>query len=54
MVKQKVLVIGGNGMIGQTVVQDLRAHGYQITPVDKYPMQKWDTKIVWHLKDIVP
>ena len=43
---QKVLVTGSDGLIGRVVVQDLREHGYQVTPVDKYPTQKWGTKIV--------
>jgi nucleoside-diphosphate-sugar epimerase len=42
----RVLVTGSDGRIGRVVVQDLRAHGYRVTPVDKYPAQRWGTKIV--------
>jgi nucleoside-diphosphate-sugar epimerase len=42
----KVLVTGGDGQIGRVVVQDLRNKGYEVTPVDKYPKQKWGTRIV--------
>lgn len=40
---QKILVTGGDGMIGRMVVQDLRSRGYTVTSVDKYPTQKWGT-----------
>jgi nucleoside-diphosphate-sugar epimerase len=43
---QKIFVTGSNGMIGRVVVQDLRAHGCHVTPVDKYSAHKWGTKIV--------
>jgi len=46
MDKQKVLVTGSDGLIGRVVVQDLREQGYQVTPVDKYPAQRWGTKTV--------
>jgi nucleoside-diphosphate-sugar epimerase len=46
MAIQKVLVTGGDGMIGRVVVRDLEEHGYQVTSVDKYPARKWGTKIV--------
>ncbi len=43
---QKVLVTGSDGMIGRWVVRDLNEYGYQVTPVDKYPAQKWSSIIV--------
>ena len=43
---QKVLVTGSDGLIGRRVVLDLKEHAYQVTPVDKFPAQKWGTKIV--------
>jgi len=46
MESRKVLVTGGDGLIGRAVVQDLRECSYQVTPVDKYPTQKWGTKTV--------
>jgi nucleoside-diphosphate-sugar epimerase len=38
---KKVLVTGAAGVIGQVVVEDLRTAGYQVTPVDKFPVQPW-------------
>ena len=46
MANQKVLVTGSDGMIGTAVMQDLLAHGYQVTPVDKYPQRSWGTQVV--------
>jgi nucleoside-diphosphate-sugar epimerase len=43
---RKILVTGGDGMIGRVVVQELRSRGYQVTSTDKFPAHKWDTKFV--------
>jgi nucleoside-diphosphate-sugar epimerase len=43
---QKILVTGASGRVGKAVVQDLEAHGYQVTPADKSPGQNWSAKIV--------
>jgi nucleoside-diphosphate-sugar epimerase len=46
MRNQKILVTGSDGMIGRAVVHDLRSRNYQVTPVDKYPKQRWGTKTI--------
>jgi nucleoside-diphosphate-sugar epimerase len=43
---KNVLLTGSDGRIGSAIMQDLLAHGYQVTPVDKFPMHKWSAKIV--------
>ncbi len=45
MAIQKVLVTGSDGRIGRVVVQELRDHGYEVTPADLHPTHPW-TKIV--------
>jgi nucleoside-diphosphate-sugar epimerase len=46
MTIQKVLVTGSDGRIGRVVVEELRAHGYEVTPADLHPTQPWLTQIV--------
>ena len=43
---QKVLVTGSDGRVGRVTVDELRAHGYDVTPADKHPTQSWNTQIV--------
>jgi nucleoside-diphosphate-sugar epimerase len=43
---EKVLVTGSSGRVGREVVRDLRAQGYQVTPVDKHAAQSWGVKII--------
>jgi nucleoside-diphosphate-sugar epimerase len=46
MAIKKVLVTGSDGRIGRVVVQELKAHGYDVTPADLHPTQPWGTKII--------
>lgn len=46
MAIQKVLVTGSDGRIGRVVVEDLRQHGYEVTPADKHPTRPWGTQVV--------
>ena len=42
----KVLVTGSAGLIGSAVLRELRAHGYQVTPVDRSQQHQEDTRLV--------
>lgn len=42
----RVLVSGSDGRIGRATVEELRAHGYEVTPADLNPRQPWLTKEV--------
>lgn len=46
MAIQKVLVTGSDGRIGRVIVQELRDHGYEVTPADLHPTQPWGTQII--------
>lgn len=46
MTIKKVLVTGSDGKIGTATVNELRQHGYEVTPADLYPKQDWLTQIV--------
>ena len=42
----KVLVSGSDGRIGRATVEELLAHGYEVTAADVNPRQAWNTKQV--------
>ena len=46
MAIEKVLVTGSDGLIGRYTVNNLRHHGYKVTPADIHPTQDWGTQIV--------
>ncbi len=43
---KRVLVSGSDGRIGRATVEELRAHGYEVTPADLNPRQPWVTRQV--------
>ncbi|MCY3917911.1 MAG: NAD(P)-dependent oxidoreductase [Chloroflexi bacterium] len=46
MTGKRVLVSGSDGRIGRATVEELRAHGYEVTPADLNPRQPWGTQQV--------
>ena len=46
MAGKKVLVSGSDGRIGRATVEELRAHGYEVTPADLKATQPWETQII--------
>ena len=46
MTGKRVLVSGSDGRIGRATVEELRAHGYAVTPADLNPRQPWVTQQV--------
>ncbi len=46
MAGKKVLVSGSDGRIGRATVEELQAHGYDVTPADLNATQPWETQIV--------
>ena len=43
---KKVLVSGSDGRIGRATVEELKAHGYVVTPADLNPRRPWNTQAV--------
>lgn len=46
MTGKRVLVSGSDGRIGRATVEELHAHGYEITPADLNPRQPWGAQQV--------
>lgn len=46
MTVKRILVSGSDGRIGAATVEELRAHGYEVTPADLNPRQPWLTQQV--------